>query len=360
MDGEPFVISTLVNRECYARTLIDTGCLSYGLMTSRFVRKNGLKRIRIRPVTMEGFDGTEQTSIHYVAVARTNIGGREEVAYFYIADRLLDSYDLILGLPWFRRNSVQLCADKETLRIGSEGMVVRNEARSLGKRRDYRLVSAVSFVASIRATKNDWSQVSAISLQDIDKALAPKKTIDPRTKLPRHYQEFLPLFSTKESDKLPPLRGKGVDHSIELEKDERGVEKTIPWGPLYNMSRDELLVLRKTLTELLDKQFIRVSSSPAAAPVLFVRKPGGGLRFCVDYRALNQITRKDRYPLPLIHETLRTIGTAKWFTKLDVSAAFYKLRVIKGDEWKTAFRMRYSSYEWLVTPFRLANAPSSF
>ena len=66
------------------------------------------------------------------------------------------------------------------------------------------------------------------------------------------------------------------------------------------MLRDELLVLRKTLTELLDKGFIRVSNSPAAAPILFIRKPGGGLRFCVDYRALNKLTRKDRYPLPLI------------------------------------------------------------
>ena len=91
------------------------------------------------------------------------------------------------------------------------------------------------------------------------------------------------------------------------------------------MSRDELLVLRKTLTEYLDKGFIRVSNSPAAAPVLFVRKPGGGLRFCVDYRGLNQITRKDRYPLPLIYETLQSIGRAKWFTKLDVVTTFYKI-----------------------------------
>ena len=98
------------------------------------------------------------------------------------------------------------------------------------------------------------------------------------------------------------------------------------------MSREELLVLRKTLTEYLDKGFVRVSNSPAAAPVLFVRKPGGGLRFCVDYQGLNKITRKDRYPLPLIYETLRTIGQAKWFTKLDVVTVFYKIRIAKGQE----------------------------
>jgi hypothetical protein len=74
----------------------------------------------------------------------------------------------------------------------------------------------------------------------------------------------------------------------------------VPWGPLYSMSKDELLVLRKILSELLDKGFIRVSNSLVAAPILFVRKPGSGLRFCVDYRALNKIIRKDRYPLPLI------------------------------------------------------------
>ncbi len=98
------------------------------------------------------------------------------------------------------------------------------------------------------------------------------------------------------------------------------------------MLRDKLLVLRKTLTELLDKGFIRVSNSPAAAPILFTRKPGGGLRFCVDYRALNKLTRKDRYPLPLIQETLRSLTEAKWFTKLDVIVVFYRIRVVEGDE----------------------------
>lgn len=73
-----------------------------------------------------------------------------------------------------------------------------------------------------------------------------------------------------------------------------------------------MLVLRKTLTELLDKNWIRASGSPGGAPVLFIKKPGGGLRFCVDYRALNEITERDRYPLPLIRETLRLVSRATW------------------------------------------------
>ncbi len=122
----------------------------------------------------------------------------------------------------------------------------------------------------------------------------------------------------------------------------------------------ELLLLRKTLTELLGKNFIRASRSSAAAPVLFAHKPGGGARFCIDYRGINEISDKDRYPLPLIRETLRNMSTARWFTKLDVIAAFHKIRMAKGEEWKTAFRTRYGLFEWLVMPFGLSGAPASF
>jgi hypothetical protein len=126
------------------------------------------------------------------------------------------------------------------------------------------------------------------------------------------------------------------------------------------MSRDKLLVLQKTLTDLFDKGFICVSSSPAVAPVLFVCKPGGGLRFCVDYQGLNRVIKKDRYLLPLIYKTLRNISKARWFTKLNVIAAFYKIRIIEGDKWKTAFQTCYRLFKWLVTPFGLANALSTF
>ena len=119
-------------------------------------------------------------------------------------------------------------------------------------------------------------------------------------------------------------------------------------------------MLRKTLTKLLDNSIIRVSNLPAVAPIIFVKKPGGGLRFCVDYRRLNEISRKDSYSIPRIDETLRTIAAAKYISKVDVVSAFHRIRVKDGDEWKTAFNIRFGLYEWLVTPFGLTGAPATF
>ena len=151
------------------------------------------------------------------------------------------------------------------------------------------------------------TNVFSASLADIEKALTRKPVTDLKSKLTDWNIDFLDLFDPKKAEKLPPLRGPGIDHHIELEKID-GKDPEVPWGPLYSMSRDELLVLRKTLTDLLDKGFIRVSNSPAAAPVLFVKKPGGGLRFCVDYCGLNKLTCKDRYPLSLIYKMLQNIS----------------------------------------------------
>ena len=97
-----------------------------------------------------------------------------------------------------------------------------------------------------------------------------------------------------------------------------------------------------------------------ASPVLFVKKPGGGLRLYVDYRALNALTTKNQYPLPLIRETLSRLSKARFFTKLDVIAAFNRIRMAKGDEYLTAFRTRYGLFQYNVTSFSLTRAPSTF
>ncbi|KAJ1602776.1 hypothetical protein NDA14_000872 [Ustilago hordei] len=118
--------------------------------------------------------------------------------------------------------------------------------------------------------------------------------------------------------------------------------------------------LRRYLDENLEKGFIRPSKSPARSPVLFVPKKDGGLRLCVDYRGLNEITVKNRAPLPLIEEQLFLLRKARIYTKLDLRAAYNLIWIAKGDEWKTAFGTQLGLYEYLVMPFGLANAPAHF
>ena len=126
------------------------------------------------------------------------------------------------------------------------------------------------------------------------------------------------------------------------------------------MSQGEFQVLKKFLDENLTKGFIRASSSPTASPILFVRKPGRNFRFCVNYKAFNAITVKNRYPLFLIQETLNRLTRAKYFTKLDIVAAFNKIRMAEGEKWKTVFRTKYGLFEFLIMNFGLCGTPSAF
>ncbi|KAL0173798.1 hypothetical protein M9458_029766, partial [Cirrhinus mrigala] len=114
------------------------------------------------------------------------------------------------------------------------------------------------------------------------------------------------------------------------------------------------------IQEELAKGFIRPSTSPASAGFFFVKKKDGGLRPCIDYRALNELTIKYRYPLPLVPSALEQLRSAKIFTKLDLRSAYNLIRIRSGDEWKTAFSTTSGHYEYLVMPFGLANSPSCF
>ncbi|KAK1919383.1 hypothetical protein P3342_009107 [Pyrenophora teres f. teres] len=272
---------------------------------------------------IEGIDG-KISEIDEVSRFEFDMHGHREVIYAYVLNNMDE--EVVLGKGWMDHQDVSIAPAKEPVYT-----LERHSSE----------VSASTFIGLIRRSKDPKKrvQIFAASIADINKALAPKKAVDVKSLLPKQYQSYFELFNPKEASKLPPHRGPGVDHKIELESKD-GQQPQPPWGPLY--------------------RFIRVSSSPASSPVLFAKKPGGGLRLCIDYRALNAITRKDRYPLPLIRETLNNISKAKWFTKLDVIAAFHKIRVAEGDEWKTAFRTRFGLFEWLVTPFSMANSPSTF
>ena len=149
-----------------------------------------------------------------------------------------------------------------------------------------------------------------------------------------------------------------TDHAIEFEP---GAEKgRLPFGRIYNLSEVELRALKEYIETNLANGFIHRSSSPTAAPILFAKKKDGSLRLCVDFRAVNKITVKNRYPLPLISEMLDRVRSAKIFTKLDLRGAYNLIRIREGDEWKTAFRTRYGQFEYKVMPFGLTNAPATF
>jgi len=220
-------------------------------------------------------------------------------------------------------------------------------------------ISAISGHPFRRLAYKQKLTIFSTYLYEINQALGvgeqakKPKELDLKGYVPAEYQEFLPLFSETLAKNLPPHRP--YDHKIPLREG-----FTPPFGPLYSMFRTELRTLKDWLEENLSKGFIRASSSPAASPILFVKKTDGSLRLCVDYRGLNAGTIKNRYPLPLLQETLMWLSTATSFTTLDIRGAYNLVRMAEGEEWKKAFWACYGLLESLVMPFGLTNTRSDF
>ena len=165
-----------------------------------------------------------------------------------------------------------------------------------------------------------------------------------------NYNDIFPKELPKE---LPPRRK--VEHEIRLENNSKP-----PSRAPYRLSFIEQEELKKQLKQLLNSKLIRPSSSPFGSPVLFVKKKENTLRMCIDYRALNNITIKNRYPLPRIDDLLDQLSQAKYFSKLDLTSGYWQMRVKDEDIHKTAFTTRYGQFEFMVMPFGLCNAPASF
>ncbi|GKD61391.1 putative reverse transcriptase domain-containing protein [Tanacetum coccineum] len=187
----------------------------------------------------------------------------------------------------------------------------------------------------------DYSFVSTtfIPLLDID----PNDSVVVR--------DFPKVFSNDLSG-LPPVRE--IEFQIDLTPGAMPVVKS-----LYHLAPSELEEFLGQLKELQDKCFIRPSSSPWRAPVLFVKKKDGSFRMCIDYRELNKLTVKNRYPLPRIDDLFDQLQGSQYFSKIDLRSGYHQLRVQEDEIPKTAFRTRYGHFEFTVIPFGLTNVPTT-
>ena len=365
---------------CYA--LIDSGATN-NFISAAFVKRHKLECFpKPEPQALYVIDGRpiESGAVTHSCNLKLRFEGTSQTITTDIVQ--IGNYPIILGLPWLRRHNPQIDWKRRTITLPAAAGHSAIELRALpyvpnlettkeeSAQMDIEFTDAASIQASAEQEGSTngtlfYHDTDAMQLGAVDDRLpraaafpeslpdTPEYINELKGLVPSEYHDLLSVFSQKKADTLPPHRP--YDLSIVTEDN-----KTPPFGPIYSLSEIELKALSAWLEENLSKGFIRASQSPAGAPILFVKKKDGSLRLCVDYRALNNITIKNRYPLPLIPEALDRLRKAKIFTKMDLKGAYNLVRIKQGDEWKTAFRTRYGHFECLVMPFGLTNAPAAF
>ena len=245
---------------------------------------------------------------------------------FLVADT---KFEVILGMPFLKINNADVSFGEGTLTWRTYTI---NEA--LPTTEQVQIVDPKEFVIAALDVDSETFMVH-VAIREREKMPVHSKRqaqvgvllFDKApTEVPAKYSDYSDVFSAENVAELPENTGMN-EHAIELEEG-----KQPPFGLIYSLGLVELETLKTYIETNLANGFIRPSKFPAGAPILFDRKPDGSLRLCVDYRGLNNITIKNRYPLPLIGESLDRLGRARRFTQLDLTNAYYWMRICEGDE----------------------------
>jgi hypothetical protein len=378
-----------------AEALLDSGATGL-FLDSSYVREERINTRELsRPIPVNNVDGTPNDAgpIRQVVDTVLRYNGHTERVIFAVTN--LGKQKMILGLPWLREHNPEVnwkSGEVKMSRCPTRCRTCQDEVKVERKIRH----AEVRRIRTCRAGKFptadiDWEGIPDLvpdsdseeedptELEEGDRVFATN--LVPQTSeiratpnfsqrlaeafhrnstpkgfhdvVPTHLQDFEDVFAKESFDTLPER--KIWDHAIELIPDAK-----LSSCKIYPVSMNEQAQLDAFIEESLASGRIRPSKSPMASPCFFIKKKDGSLRLVQDYRTLNSVTVKNRYPLPLISELVGQLRGARYFTKLDVRWGYHNVRIKEGDEWKAAFRTNRGMFEPLVMLFGLTNSPATF
>ncbi len=240
------------------------------------------------------------------------------------------SPDIVLGMPFLTMSNVDVNFQARDLQWRSY-----TTGKVFPTTRQIKLIGKKEFAAAAFDSEHKVFvvHIAALNVNSGDEVhpsrgaqIAHLKVDEAPTEIPSEYTDFADIFSSKLAIELPE-HTEINDHAIELVDD-----REPPYGPIYNLGPVELEILKAYIENNLASDFIRPSKSPAGAPILFDKQPDGSLRLCLDYRGLNNLTIKNRYPLPLFGKSLDRLGWARRFIQLNLTNAYHQMMIREGNE----------------------------
>ncbi|KAL8088747.1 hypothetical protein AgCh_038509 [Apium graveolens] len=330
------ITGTLLMNNVEAKVLIDSGATRY------FISETFADKLKCDKMTLNEVIDVEIVNQEKIYVSQFSPKCEIDISgHKFSADLILfklGEFDIILGIDWLGENNAQInCKSKKVyLKMENGEKVVFKGQRQ--ERLFLTIVQAKKFLRKVCESFLAYVVVlerESLSMEDIPVV----------SEFPEMFPDELPG--------LPPDRQ--IEFEINLAPGTEPVSKA-----RYRMAPAEMKELVNQLHELLDKGVIRPSTSPWGAPVLFVKKKDESMRLCIDYRELNKMAIKNRYPLPRIDDLFDQLKGAKYISKIDLRSGYHQMKIKADDIQKTAFRTRYGNYEFLVMPFGLTNAPAAF
>ncbi|MCO5577871.1 hypothetical protein L7F22_031706 [Adiantum nelumboides] len=349
--GSPLSYAWGKVREHDAFILFDPGS-THNFISHELATKLGIQDFEMGDAMKAdgAFVGQDASVTPLIGKLRLHIQGYVDKEDFFISP--LKHEDVILGAPWFDRlaASIKFPERRISFKFREKNMYI--DAQESGN--TIPLVHTHAFDKSIKSSISVYMIFVKDSLSDVNKTQVHESGSKEDLELSKFLNQFQDVFIDDIPGELPPKRGDD-DHAIELIPG-----SSPPNKPPYRVSQAQQEEIMRQVNELVEKGMVRPSSSPFCSPVFLVHKKDGTYRMCVDYRALNKITIKNRFPVPRIEDLFDKLQGSTYFSRIDLKSGYHQIRIVNEDILKTAFRTTFGLYEYLVMPFGLTNAPATF